>query len=57
MKTGTCHECGASPCFLICPMADPFHGDQRAEDEAYEEGCRITAYVCARFETDRSEEE
>lgn len=56
MKTGTCHECGAAPCFLICPMADPFHGDQCAEDAAYEEGSRYTAAACERFSADSEDE-
>ena len=32
----TCHVCSGSPCFLICPMADPFGGDQELENADYE---------------------
>ena len=35
-----CHVCGSSPCYLICPMADPFGGDQRLENEDYEFNAR-----------------
>jgi len=37
-KKTVCHVCGASPCYAICPMADPFHGDQFAEHCAHEAG-------------------
>ena len=30
-----CPVCGANPCYAICPEADPFHGDQQAEDAAF----------------------
>ena len=42
-----CHVCGGFPCYLICPMADPFGGDQRAEDEDYE------CFASARAEVSR----
>ena len=36
----TCHVCSRTPCFLICPMADPFGGDQQLENEDYEANAR-----------------
>lgn len=32
--------CGANPCYGMCPLNDPFHGDQRAENDDYEANSR-----------------
>jgi len=29
--TKLCPECGANPCYLICPTQDPYQGNQAAE--------------------------
>jgi hypothetical protein len=31
MGDNLCPECGANPCYRICPTQDPFGGDQAAE--------------------------
>lgn len=47
MKT-TCSECGASPCYAICPTQDPYGGDQAAENADYEFNARYD-HVSERF--------
>lgn len=42
-----CEICGENPCYGICPMNDPFHGDQRAENDDYEANSRFDyAHEC-----------
>lgn len=36
-----CEVCGANPCYGICPLNDPFGGDQRAENDDYEANSRF----------------
>ncbi len=37
MKTqAVCHVCGSNPCYLICPMQDPYAGNPLAEHEDHE---------------------
>lgn len=42
-KRAVCHLCGANPCYLICPMADPHGGDQFAEHQAHEAGAGFSS--------------
>lgn len=35
-----CPQCGANPCYAICPTQDQYGGDQRAENDDYEFGAR-----------------
>jgi hypothetical protein len=35
-----CPECGANPCYGICPLNDPYGGDQAAENADYEFNAR-----------------
>lgn len=39
-RNNDCRVCGASPCYLICPTQDPFHGDQAAEHDDHELNAR-----------------
>jgi hypothetical protein len=41
MADDKCPECGANPCYRICPTQDPFHGNQAAENEDYEFNARF----------------
>ena len=36
-----CPECGANPCYRICPTQDPYQGDQQRENEDYEFNARF----------------
>ena len=49
-----CPVCGASPCYAICPEADPFHGDQEAENADYEFNARFDCNAEARAEAHRA---
>jgi hypothetical protein len=52
--TNLCPVCGAAPCFAICHEADPFYGDQEAENADYEFNARFDCDAEAREEAHRA---